>query len=88
MLSLGDIRILHYHSLIPECMDEVQALLMVGLVFTVGFAGYLMLDSQQGIEQLEIEQDPHWPILDVCFCLLYTSPSPRDGLLSRMPSSA
>ena len=28
--------------------------------------------------------------LEVCFpsCLLYTSPSPRDGLLSRMPSSA
>ena len=26
--------------------------------------------------------------LQVEFCLLYTSPSPRDGLLSRMPSSA
>ena len=26
--------------------------------------------------------------LDKCLCLLYTSPSPRDGLLSRMPSSA
>ena len=25
---------------------------------------------------------------DVKNCLLYTSPSPRDGLLSRMPSSA
>ena len=27
---------------------------------------------------------------DACYtvCLLYTSPSPRDGLLSRMPSSA
>ena len=24
----------------------------------------------------------------VTYCLLYTSPSPRDGLLSRMPSSA
>ena len=24
----------------------------------------------------------------ICPCLLYTSPSPRDGLLSRMPSSA
>ena len=24
----------------------------------------------------------------VLLCLLYTSPSPRDGLLSRMPSSA
>ena len=27
-------------------------------------------------------------IVDVMDCLLYTSPSPRDGLLSRMPSSA
>ena len=25
---------------------------------------------------------------EVFCCLLYTSPSPRDGLLSRMPSSA
>ena len=25
---------------------------------------------------------------EVYICLLYTSPSPRDGLLSRMPSSA
>ena len=28
----------------------------------------------------------HWD--NFRFCLLYTSPSPRDGLLSRMPSSA
>ena len=27
-------------------------------------------------------------MMDVYACLLYTSPSPRDGLLSRMPSSA
>ena len=27
-------------------------------------------------------------IVGVSSCLLYTSPSPRDGLLSRMPSSA
>ena len=27
-------------------------------------------------------------ITEVVSCLLYTSPSPRDGLLSRMPSSA
>ena len=27
-------------------------------------------------------------IADLMNCLLYTSPSPRDGLLSRMPSSA
>ena len=28
-----------------------------------------------------------WGMCDA-ICLLYTSPSPRDGLLSRMPSSA
>ena len=27
-------------------------------------------------------------VLSSFLCLLYTSPSPRDGLLSRMPSSA
>ena len=29
-----------------------------------------------------------WPAYQYSNCLLYTSPSPRDGLLSRMPSSA
>ena len=32
--------------------------------------------------QFEVTIEPSW------ICLLYTSPSPRDGLLSRMPSSA
>ena len=32
------------------------------------------------------EAEELWPT--VLACLLYTSPSPRDGLLSRMPSSA
>ena len=29
-----------------------------------------------------------WNLKVINICLLYTSPSPRDGLLSRMPSSA
>ena len=29
-----------------------------------------------------------WFINPICFCLLYTSPSPRDRTRSRMPSSA
>ena len=33
----------------------------------------------KAIKKVELADDP---------CLLYTSPSPRDGLLSRMPSSA
>ena len=38
--------------------------------------------SKVNIEQASFYID----LLDIC--LLYTSPSPRDGLLSRMPSSA
>ena len=37
----------------------------------------------------ELEKFRDKPVIVVCkICLLYTSPSPRDGLLSRMPSSA
>ena len=41
--------------------------------------------SSRRIEQLETSITG---IVDGMLCLLYTSPSPRDGLLSRMPSSA
>ena len=48
--------------------------------------------ADDGRERLRVR---HVPAFDVWIgtghddpCLLYTSPSPRDGLLSRMPSSA
>ena len=42
------------------------------------------------VEALFVRTRKTFGRLDVLFnnCLLYTSPSPRDGLLSRMPSSA
>ena len=44
-----------------------------------GYKGYLIFLVQiQNMKYFKIAKD----------CLLYTSPSPRDGLLSRMPSSA
>ena len=45
---------------------------------------------QPYLEELSKLQDsvPAAPFDQVKPCLLYTSPSPRDGLLSRMPSSA
>ena len=43
---------------------------------------YLKLKVAQGDLTIEV------PAENVDLCLLYTSPSPRDGLLSRMPSSA
>ena len=44
-------------------------------------AGYLIMWGSN--VPLTRTPDAHWMA-----CLLYTSPSPRDGLLSRMPSSA
>ena len=34
------------------------------------------------------ETEENKKMLDIYICLLYTSPSPRDGFTSRMPSSA
>ena len=43
----------------------------------------------EGMKRLGWSTRPHQVHeLQAAACLLYTSPSPRDGLLSRMPSSA
>ena len=41
-----------------------------------------------GSEEQKLMNDMLDTMYDANGCLLYTSPSPRDGLLSRMPSSA
>ena len=44
------------------------------------------LEVTHGKNALIYTKNPKQELIDGC--LLYTSPSPRDGLLSRMPSSA
>ena len=50
----------------------------------------LWLQSQSKNEAFRVnpEDSEYFQMLRWTACLLYTSPSPRDGLLSRMPSSA
>jgi len=54
-----------YHSLsLDRCastMDGVQVLLAAGLLFTVGFAGYVILDPGSTTDGLA-----DWEIIDVC----------------------
>ena len=55
-----------------------------------GRAGRHMRDGTFGVtgECHDLDEDLVHAVENHQFCLLYTSPSPRDGLLSRMPSSA
>ena len=50
------------------------------------FLSSLMLFVIVGCSSDDDNDDDGAALIDTC--LLYTSPSPRDGLLSRMPSSA
>ena len=51
------------------------------LVATVVGSGIMAENLSMGNQALAL-------LANAIACLLYTSPSPRDGLLSRMPSSA
>ena len=51
------------------------------VILAVGIVGNV---EGLGLEELGVKVDR----THITVCLLYTSPSPRDGLLSRMPSSA
>ena len=61
---------------------------------TVDVTGGIGIDLKNWVKKLDSDGNPVLdgndnPILEQVYsCLLYTSPSPRDGLLSRMPSSA
>ena len=50
------------------------------------FINYVLGVTPQSASQWETYFREHPE--EMADCLLYTSPSPRDGLLSRMPSSA
>ena len=64
--------------------DELQAAPLIpalfGLLFCAGWMIVATVLVQHALPRV-VESIPR-------VCLLYTSPSPRDGLLSRMPSSA
>ena len=69
-----------------EYGDSKQANLQAYLQNEIGDRVYFETDKYNinSASAYVLESQANW----LKSCLLYTSPSPRDGLLSRMPSSA
>ena len=59
-------------------------------LFVTGLSqgGYVAMATHKALEASGEKVAASMPVSGPYACLLYTSPSPRDGLLSRMPSSA
>ena len=83
-LIAGYIRSVSYPDVF-DCKGEVELETSDGRMYTVKItdAAYAELVRNLG-EPFQMAPD----LSQILVCLLYTSPSPRDGLLSRMPSSA
>ena len=72
------------YKYVKFCMVSVQS-----LTFLAAFPTHLKMSHNGSHSHRPCSTDKQIAgIMQHVVCLLYTSPSPRDGLLSRMPSSA
>ena len=81
-------------------LELMVVIIIIGLISAIGFLPFQSWRSDRlaragAVSVSSVIQDiysqvqrGHYSFSMFRVCLLYTSPSPRDGLLSRMPSSA
>ena len=72
----------------PEVLISVQRLNRVAMDLTDEANPCVIVESGATVLEVNTLLESQGFALPFNVCLLYTSPSPRDGLLSRMPSSA
>ena len=84
-IKIGDENYLMNRGWIPF---EKKDLTEINLVDQNQIVGTLMLQTKPSTFKPENDIEKNYWFTLNRDCLLYTSPSPRDGLLSRMPSSA
>ena len=72
-----------------KALGSVEAGLALAEICLAGLAKVALVAGDRSIwpgSAIQVQTDQ--PLLACMACLLYTSPSPRDATLSRMPSSA
>ena len=93
ILDINVAKITEQYTSYIELMDAMQVELAGDYLVMAAYLAELKsrMLLPRPLEQTE-EEDPRAELIkrlqEYQSCLLYTSPSPRDGLLSRMPSSA
>ena len=89
---MNDTQLLRYSRqiMLPQCDIEGQQKILAAKILIIGAGGLgspaAMYLAAAGIGSIVIYDDDVVELSN--FCLLYTSPSPRDRTRSRMPSSA
>ena len=66
----------------------INPILLLHLALCIASQKATFSSTNNNIEWSQIDEVLEEKEDQIYICLLYTSPSPRDGLLSRMPSSA
>ena len=77
-----------FHGRTTSNGDEYDMFAMTAAHKTLPLPTYLEVRNLANGREVLVRVNDRGPFLGGRICLLYTSPSPRDGLLSRMPSSA
>ena len=95
MVALVLVGVVAYRQLPVSALPQVDYPTIQVLTFYPGASPEVMASSVTAPLERQFGQVPGLTQMTSsssegcsCICLLYTSPSPRDGLLSRMPSSA
>ena len=88
--SKNEIKLMHTTMQTLGRFAIIGGTVLVALVNVILFKG---VDELEQVEKISLYGSIYIyaliiPIVSVLGCLLYTSPSPRDATLSRMPSSA
>ena len=85
----GDVRRAYDHVLAGGHLQQAHARAARVVLAAVVFDGRFRILQLDGGDVDDVAPDQQLLVFVLYqICLLYTSPSPRDGLLSRMPSSA
>ena len=82
---------LHIHSSNSDGTDKIEDILNIAIeqqLQAISITDHEFLSEVENTNLIEIIPGVEMSVSWYDFCLLYTSRSPRDATLSRMPSSA